>query len=425
MSPRQRAMFYGVTAAVLAAIVWRLFSVPVFLHRIRGGHAPSQSSLRSVGTRALPLIYREIHELGDREQGEYRADLVYVISGIRHDVIAKRIGSPLLWEVEATLLQPDGPMVDALKVAMVREPNRTSRERIALWAGELDFNTKVAFFCGAFPEVAADSTQTMVSLVDGPVRNATLAFEPMKRPPRSDPSFPFRDLPADEIARIQREMRAQLACAVPQLVTAFTTAAPTWTDSFEPLWATQIATMLGKLRPLPDAERTKLLAVIPKMRSGFLLSQLIEPLAPDLALPTPTPFREAMLKAYRDTKETGVRFAIEQWVEAHGSDATLSREALFCATFADAPADHRWSLVGLSSPKAPEIAPCVQAAILKAYEAIAVAHADDDVPPPWMRQAEALLRAKRTPDIIAWATALRPRVKSSRIVARLDALIAP
>jgi hypothetical protein len=255
---KRRPLLATGTGAVLLGSGWYLGRARYYLSRVRMGSGPAQYSLAKVGPRALPLIEQELHRLGESRVGSYRSDLVSVLVDIRHDVVARRIGSPLVWKVEAAQLDVDPPMLDALRTALVDEPDPAERARIGIWVGELDFNTAVELLCAAFPELPPSGQAQMVAELHNRAQTAT-------RRSQTDTS-PWRGMPATEIDAKQRSMKKKLACAVPELLAALEREAPRWNDD-QPAWASLSLETLSALGPLPTRDSARLRRLTEKARS--------------------------------------------------------------------------------------------------------------------------------------------------------------
>lgn len=284
----ERRRLIGAIAAVVLALGlgWRLFGVEFHLWRLKAGHAPARYSLEKTGPRALSPIYREIHALGTADVGSYRSDLVAIIRDIRYRSIARRINSPVVWEVEATLVDVEPSMADALRTAFVREPRREELYRMTIWAGELDFNTQIELFCTALPELDPGRQGELVTMIDPSVRRATTAFDATVRPPRWDSTYPWGERSQAEIRETQARMRDRLRCVAPLLVGMLERDGPTW-DHDVPLWGTQAVRMLGRLAPLPDALGARLVALMPRLRNDYLTHVAREELSKELERPRP------------------------------------------------------------------------------------------------------------------------------------------
>jgi hypothetical protein len=254
---RRRLSAIAAAVAVIGAVWWWV-RVDYYLWRIKHGHAPARYSLEKVGERALPRIYRELQGLADADAGSYRSDLVNVIEGIRHGVVARRIRSPLVWEVQAALTDPDPAMVDAVSTALLAEPRREERENISNWSSGLDFNTQAEIFCRAFEKLDPETQGELVHMIGQNTEYATRDYDPAQRKSRGDTSYPFRDLSKPEIAEAQSRMREKLACVTPLIAGALERNASNWPRAEAPFWANQSIKLLARLRPWPDRETSRL-----------------------------------------------------------------------------------------------------------------------------------------------------------------------
>ncbi len=428
---RRRRVLPAVVVVVIAGGCWWLGRVDYYLWRMRAhDHGPSGYSLSQVGPRALPNIYREIHDLGRDDVGSYRGDLVDAIKDIRHDVIARRIGSPLVWEVEATLAEVEPPMLEALIVALTSEPTAEERRKTCIWAGELDFNTLIELFCATFDRLPSDTYGPMIAMISQPVTRATRGYDPGKRGPRWDSGYPWRSLTKAEIERDQAAMRDQLKCVPPLLVGALERTVDDWDESGpDPHWVTQAIERLGALGPLSPELGARLVALLPRTPNGFLVSMILEQLGAGIFGGDKGAMQEIVTKTYLALQHDGPRWAVRTWVETQGDTHGVQLVPFFCATFAGTSAEEKSALIYRIQDRthARDHDRCVAAAMMAVYEEAVLALDEDASPmeaPRWLHTVESHLKAGREYDdrIASWVQGLLPRVRNRYRARRLDAL---
>lgn len=407
---RRYAVLAVGTGAVVLGIGWYLGRARYYLWRVRSGNAPARYSLAKVGPRALPVIEKEIHRLGKARVGFYRSDLVSVMVDIRHDVVARRIGTPLVWKVEAAQLEVDPPLLDALRTALIDEPDHEQRGRIGTWTSELDFNTSVELLCAAFPKLPLDGQAQLANQFHNRTLRAT-------RRSQADTS-PWRSMPKAEVDKQQSAMKKKLACAVPQLVAAMEREAPGWRD-YPPAWAMLSLDTLAALGPLPDHDAARLRRLVEKTNSSTFRTSLLGRFGTQLTGGDRRALARLVARVYRGLRRDGARIALRVWVSTEGEKHGVDPETFFCAVF---DGSHGISSYGLvSMVKKPGGNHCVATKLMDAYGAAAVRRGAG---PSWLHIALDALAARRAKDprIEAWARELLPKLEDTRRAQQLAGL---
>jgi hypothetical protein len=406
---RRRAL--GALAGTLALVLsfWWFGRARYYLFRIEHGHAPARYSLAQVGPRALPSIYRELDRLGTIGAGSYRADLVSVIKDIRHDAVAELIRSPLVWEVEAALVEPEPAMVDAVSNALVGEPDASELEKMCIWASDLDFNTKIEIFCRAIEKLPPERQGELVSLVTSSAKYATGDYDPARPRERGDTTYPFRDMSRSELVLTQTHMREKLACVGPRLVSALETGIGSWPPEETPLWALQAVEVLGRLRPLPAELYRRLESVLLRSEDGHFSGRLFEWLAPELGHREPGGTRAVVKRLYGRFTKDSARTAVRLWVADKGRSHGAGPDAFFCDAFASSPEPEKTLLLTLiTGSVTPDT--CVATTLMSAYEKQLLTASGSPRLLLTMLGLE-LGRLKADPRISEWARGLLPRVQ--------------
>ena len=429
---RRRLLLTLMVIGVVVGGGWWLGRTEYYLWRMRAhDHAPSSHALRKVGPAALPRIYRELDELGDRAAGDLRGDLVHVIAEIRSDMIARQIGSPIVWEAKATLVEPDPALVAAVGAALEREPDVEQRKKIAMWAGDLDFNSVVELFCGTFARVPFATRAAMAGSMlasSGVVEVATRTIDVAQRPAVHDPQYPWRDMPQAEIERVQALMRARLACVPPLLVEMLEERAGAWSDGSASYPATEAVDMLAKLRPLDADLGARLYALLPSVPSGYFVTDVLARFGPDLAAATRQTLQQTTAGLFIAAASEDVRQSLAFRVLRDGGAAGIDAAALFCELLPRAPEEQRGTIFMLLDSERPAGDPCVLAAIMATYEQATrpVAGGGCGELAMWETSAGFWLRKEAAdPRVAAWARGLMSQVAPRCRRETLAGLVSP
>jgi len=398
-----------VIPVLLAAGTWFEIRTGYYLGRLRRGDLSAGYSLAHVGRGALPAIEREIHALGNTRVGSYRSDLVDAAVDIRHEVVARRVHTPLQWKVAAARISIDKPLLDALRSALLDEPEREARRDIAAHFSRLDFNMAVELVCSTLPRLSPVAAGPIVALFEKRVRIATER--------RHGDTSPWHDMPAAEVMAEQREMQRRLACAVPFVIAKLERAGPAWQNDALPLWGTRAIDALGALGGLGSAQAARLAALMPRLQSSYLVRHMLEKLGSALAQGDHAKLRRVVADLYRKTPDD-IRGQVTSWVTDSGPGVEVTREEFLCDVFGSAGNLDRYimmkSIVGVQKPDR-----CVTTTLMSAYAEAARAPARA---PTWVGLAGAWLAQRRNADprIVPWARELASNVTNARYAPALS-----
>lgn len=434
-TPRRRRWRRGLVAAAalgaVAAAAWFLFlRIEYHLWRVRSdGHGPSAWVLMNVGPSIVPRIREEIAAAGTADVGPARQAFVRVLCQIRHDVVAEVIGSPILWEVEATLHPVDEEMAAAFRDAFRNEPVAEHRRSMLTWTNELDFEMAVRFFCDAFPAATTDDDRDW--LFDLLPTHLVVPREQA----RTDHFWPWRDLGDEQIAARRAAMAGRLGeCAVPAILAALRPAAvappsPEDERGLPSFWRSAAARALAAVAPYEPSLGATLRDLLPDVRDRHLAGALL-----DIVLARATPDAGgapgAAAAVWLAARHPEPRQAVSWWVR-HQDRAAVA--AFACRTFGEMDAQARLELLlvlnGLDDDGGPEWSDpaCLAETLLAAVETAAPALGPGDVPATWLTHAVALLSRRR-----GWdgptrdrAAALPERIPDPGLRQRAERVLAP
>jgi len=389
MKRRQWIKLAVVTAlALVAVLAWHL-RADYFLWRMRAhDHGPSRSRLADMGPKALPRIYAEIAALGKSEAGDYRADLVLAMRDIRHDLVAKKIESPVLWEVHAAVLPVDEAMAGAVKTAFLSEPDAGRRQEMLAWIGEHDFSMGVRYFCDLFENA---SPPERFILVGDLLSDVSLVTEDK---PATDPYYPWRKLGKDEIAALRGQMKKQLvACAVPALLDGLEKivdrGGPAEGDETS-LFLSSLDT-LSAMKIMDDRIPKTFWDLLPVLRNKIAATYLLDamfgrasPSAPKLGAKDVDRLAGVFQKSAWESR-SGVLF----WLNDFGGKGRVDPADL-CRFLPNAPDQERYfTLDSLLAAPAGDLLPCVSP-LVAAMEGAALESSASE-PPLWFSTARDLL----------------------------------
>lgn len=325
-----------VAAVALTGAGWLALRTQYYIWRLRSGYPTAQYRLVKVGPHALPAIEREIASLGRQHAGSYRSELADALVDIRHDVVARRIGSGKLTRVEVALVDVDPALLRALRTALLDEPDSTELGHIALSAQRLDFNTWMTLWRATAPLLPIEGQAEMIHALSSRVWLAT----------RSDagPTNPWQGMAAAEVRAHRREMRARLARLTPGLVDLLEQHASGFRNDSLPLWGSQALDAVEALGPLSHAEQERLAAVLPKLQSSYFVRSMLEHLGARLTGGDHRAFLELLVDAYRKIPDRDARTALAFWVRSDGFRQGVSAVEFFCAAFDSADSRDRLTL---------------------------------------------------------------------------------
>jgi len=389
MKRRQWITLAVVTALALVAVLGWHLRADYFLWRMRAhDHGPSRARLADMGPKALPRIYAEIASLGKRDAGEYRGDLVLAIRDIRYDLVAKKIGSPVLWEVHAALLPVDEVMAGAMKSAFLSEPDAERRRDMLGRIGEHDFAMGVRYVCDLFESASPMERFILV----GNLRSDVLLVTEDKPP--TDPTYPWRKMSRGEIAAAREEMKKQLvACAVPVLLEGLTKIV----DRGGPAEGDETSVFLSSLDTLSDMKGMDdrigktFWDLLPILRNKIAATYLLDamfgrasPSAAKLAAQDLDRLAEVFQKSAWESR-AGILF----WLNDFGGKGRVG-PADMCRFLPNAPDQERYfTLDTLLAAPAGDLLPCLSP-LVAAMEGAALESSASE-PPLWFSTARDLL----------------------------------
>jgi len=394
---RNRLILAAVILLVVAAgAAGYWFRAEYFLWRMRAhDHAPSGYYLARVGPRVLPRLYGELKSLGSENVGEYRGDLVSVIQEIRHDVVAEEIGSPILWEVHATLLPVDESMAEAVRNAFLSEPSGEARDDMLRYISEHDFSMGVRYFCDLFDAGSDEERSRLIWLIESDL------YLSLKEKDKSDTYYPWRDLSDEKIGEAREKMMEELdACALPTLRNAFEAGAGRLeSEENIPLWLLSAIRMLGMAAKRDEGIAEGFWKVLPALKSRVFATLMLDEMFSDLE-DEPVAIGQAAVVRLVASFEKGQgagREAIIFWLmERHRTGENIS--PVYCRIFEVSSDDERnFYVFDLEDAEAKDLAACREP-VMKAVEDAALNAPDEEYPPTWFYSSMKILKNLCTED---------------------------